>query len=145
MNATRHLFKLVTATVVGTLTVLVLGVAYKRDIDDIRESPSLDVMHVLRERGARISYADPHAPVLRAHEWPGRVELTSVSVTAEELARHDCVVVLTDHAEFDYQLVIDSARLIVDTRNALGANAGPHVFRLGAPSPGRLRSSVEAA
>jgi UDP-N-acetyl-D-glucosamine dehydrogenase len=126
-------------------SVLVLGIAYKKNIDDIRESPSLDVMHVLRERGARISYVDPHAPVLRAQDWPGRVELTSVDLTAEELARHDCVVVLTDHAAFDYQLVLDCARLIVDTRNALGGDTGPHVFRLGAPSQGRLRKSVEAA
>jgi UDP-N-acetyl-D-glucosamine dehydrogenase len=126
-------------------SVLILGIAYKRNIDDIRESPSLDVMHVLRERGARIAYTDPHAPVLRAHDWPGRIELTSVEVTAEELARHDCVVILTDHAAFDYQLVTDSARLVVDTRNALGAHAGPHVFRLGAPSQGRIRRAVEAA
>jgi UDP-N-acetyl-D-glucosamine dehydrogenase len=126
-------------------SVLVLGIAYKKNIDDIRESPSLDVMHVLRERGARISYSDPHAPLLRAQDWPGRVELTSVEVTAEELSRHDCVVILTDHVAFDYQQVIDSSRLIVDTRNALGAHAGPHVFRLGAPSHGRIRRAVEAA
>ena len=68
-----------------------------------------------------------------------------MEVTAEELSRHDCVVILTDHAVFDYQLVIDSARLVVDTRNALGAHAGPHVFRLGAPSQGRIRRAVEAA
>jgi UDP-N-acetyl-D-glucosamine dehydrogenase len=114
-------------------SILVLGIAYKKDIDDIRESPALDVMHVLRERGASVHYSDPHAPVLHAREWPGRADLTSLDLTPEVLARHDCVVILTSHAAFDYAMVVDHAPLIVDTRNALGAHAGPHVFRLGAP------------
>jgi len=126
-------------------SVLMLGIAYKRNIDDIRESPALDVMHVLHERGARISYADPYAPVLHARDWPGRIDLQSVEPTAEEIARHDCVVILTDHDAFDYPLVVASARLILDTRNALGADAGPHVFRLGAPSQTRVRNGQEAA
>jgi UDP-N-acetyl-D-glucosamine dehydrogenase len=102
-------------------------------------------MHVLRERGARIAYSDSHAPVLRASDWPGGIELNSVELTAEEIARHDCVVILTDHTAFDYQLVVDAAQLIVDTRNALGAQAGAHVFRLGAPSHERIPRTVEAA
>jgi UDP-N-acetyl-D-glucosamine dehydrogenase len=116
-------------------SILVLGIAYKKDIDDIRESPALDVMHVLRERGAMVQYSDPHAPVLRARDWPGRADMTSVDLTRDELARHDCVIILTNHAAFDYRMVATSARLIVDTRNALGAHAGGHVFRLGAPHP----------
>jgi UDP-N-acetyl-D-glucosamine dehydrogenase len=87
---------------------------------------------VLRERGATIAYSDPHAPVLRASDWPGRQDLTSVDATAAEIGRHDCTVILTDHAAFDYPLVLASSRLLVDTRNALGGDAGPHVFRLGA-------------
>jgi UDP-N-acetyl-D-glucosamine dehydrogenase len=112
-------------------SVLVLGIAYKRDIDDIRESPALDVMHVLQQRGARVSYSDPHAPLLRARDWPGGAELTSVGLTRDELARHDCVVVVTDHTAFDYGLVVEAAALVVDTRNA--TNGGANVFRLGAP------------
>ena len=112
-------------------SILVLGVAYKRDIDDIRESPALDVMHVLRERGARIAYADPHVPIVRARDWAGGCELRPVDPTREVLATADCVVVLTDHRAFDYAMVADAAPLIVDTRNAVGA--APHVFRLGAP------------
>jgi UDP-N-acetyl-D-glucosamine dehydrogenase len=126
-------------------SVLVLGIAYKKNIDDIRESPALDVMHVLHDRGARISYADPHAPVLRAADWPGRVDLHAVEPTSEEIARHDCVVILTNHDAFDFPRVVASARLIVDTRNAVGADAGPHVFRLGAPSQTRVRNGQEAA
>jgi UDP-N-acetyl-D-glucosamine dehydrogenase len=114
-------------------SILVLGVAYKKDIDDIRESPALDVMHVLHQRGARISYADPYVPALRARDWPGGYPLTSVDVTRESLATFDCVVILTNHRTFDWATVADAARLIVDTRNAIGSSAGPHVFRLGAP------------
>jgi UDP-N-acetyl-D-glucosamine dehydrogenase len=113
--------------------VLVLGIAYKRDIDDIRESPALDVMHLLQERGATVAYADPHAPVLQAREWPGRVELRSVELTRDELAGYDCVVIVTDHRAFDYDLIVDAAPLIVDTRNALGTRHAPTIFRLGAP------------
>jgi UDP-N-acetyl-D-glucosamine dehydrogenase len=125
--------------------VLVLGIAYKKNIDDIRESPSLDVMHVLHDRGARISYADPHAPLLHAADWPGRIDLHAVEPTSEELARHDCVVILTNHDAFDFSTVVASSRLIVDTRNAVGADAGPHVFRLGAPAQTRARKGQEAA
>jgi UDP-N-acetyl-D-glucosamine dehydrogenase len=125
-------------------SVLVLGIAYKKNIDDIRESPSLDVMHVLQGRGARIAYCDPHVPALRARDWQGHLDLTSVELTATELARHDCVVVLTDHAGFDFRLVADASALVVDTRNAIGSGAGTHVFRLGAPSDARLRPNEEA-
>src|SRR5687768_9443915 len=118
---------------VNGASVLILGIAYKKDIDDIRESPALDVMHVLQERGARLTYCDPHAPVLRGRDWPGAVDMASVALTATELRQHDCVVILTDHAAFDFDAVVDGAELIVDTRNALGANVGDHVFRLGAP------------
>jgi UDP-N-acetyl-D-glucosamine dehydrogenase len=116
-------------------SILALGIAYKKDIDDIRESPSLDVMHVLQERGARLAYTDPHAPALRGRDWPGKVDMTAVALTPTELARHDCVVILTNHSAFDYDAVVQHAALIVDTRNALGPDAGMHVVRLGAPTP----------
>jgi UDP-N-acetyl-D-glucosamine dehydrogenase len=114
-------------------SVLVLGIAYKRDIDDIRESPALDVMHLLQERGAEVTYSDPHAPVLHAREWPGKTELRSVDLTREEIAKYDCVVILTDHRTFDYNMIVESSQLLVDTRNALGARDAAHIFRLGAP------------
>jgi UDP-N-acetyl-D-glucosamine dehydrogenase len=120
--------------------ILVLGIAYKKDIDDIRESPALDVMHVLRERGALVSYSDPYAPILRARDWAGNVDLASVTLTREQLAMFDCVVIVTDHKTFDYPMIVEGARLIVDTRNALGSRAGSHVFRLGALKPGALET-----
>jgi UDP-N-acetyl-D-glucosamine dehydrogenase len=115
-------------------SILILGIAYKKDIDDIRESPALDVMHVLQDRGANVSYTDPHAPVLRARDWPGKTDMTSVPLTRDEVAKYDIVVVLTDHKAFDYSMVVECSRLVLDTRNALGIHAGrSHVFRLGAP------------
>jgi UDP-N-acetyl-D-glucosamine dehydrogenase len=114
--------------------VLILGLAYKRDIDDIRESPSLDVMSLLFERGARVRYSDPHVPVLRAEAWHGGVELHTEPLTAAVAADADCVVILTDHHAVDYDMVRRVASVVVDTRNAIrGCHA--NVFRLGAPGP----------
>jgi UDP-N-acetyl-D-glucosamine dehydrogenase len=114
--------------------VLVLGLTYKRDIDDIRESPSLDVMTLLHEKGARVRYADPYVPVLAARAWRGGFELYADPLTPAVVAAADCVAVLTEHKTVDYNLVIESARLVVDTRNAVPGRH-PHVFKVGAPSP----------
>ena len=112
--------------------ILMLGIAYKRDIDDIRESPALDVMAVLKQRGGVISYHDPYAPHLAAREWPAGVDMTSVPLTAQTLKDADCVVITTDHKVFNHNEILTNARLIVDTRNAL-KGTHPHVFKLGAP------------
>jgi UDP-N-acetyl-D-glucosamine dehydrogenase len=93
--------------------VHLLGVAYKRDIDDVRESPALDIIHLLQRRGAEVSYTDPFVPV---------VKLDGLNLQTEDIsaaAEADCVVVVTDHSAFDYRGVVNSAKLIVDTRNAL--------------------------
>jgi len=100
-------------------TVLVLGVAYKKDIDDIRESPALDVIRLLEQRGAIVKYHDPHVPKL--HE--DGVELESVSLTSDLLHGTDCVVIVTDHTKLDYTLVAREAKLVVDTRHALPGGA----------------------
>ena len=115
-------------------TVLILGLAYKRDIDDIRESPSLDVMTLLHQKGATVQYADPYVPRLHARQWPGGFDLATEAVTADALAAADCVAILTDHRTIDYQMVCDAAQLIVDTRNAIAGEHG-HVLKLGAPAP----------
>lgn len=98
--------------------VLVVGVAYKKDIDDIRESPALDVIRLLEQRGAVVSFHDPH--VARLHE--DGVELTSVPLSAETLREADCVVIVTDHSSIDYGLIAREAKLVVDTRHALPAD-----------------------
>jgi UDP-N-acetyl-D-glucosamine dehydrogenase len=114
-------------------SVLVLGVSYKRDIDDLRESPAIDVMSELEQKGANVSYHDPYVPVVHGREWHGKRDLTSVALTPDALRAADCVVVLTDHRVFDYAAVLQHARLLVDTRNAI-KGAHPNVFKLGAPA-----------
>jgi UDP-N-acetyl-D-glucosamine dehydrogenase len=102
----------------------ILGVAYKKDIDDIRESPALDVMLLLQRRGARLSYSDPYVP---------RLQLDGIDLHAqpESLAGEaDCAVIITNHSAFDYRRIAASARLIVDTRNALKGVNSSHIVRL---------------
>jgi UDP-N-acetyl-D-glucosamine dehydrogenase len=95
--------------------VLVLGVAYKKDIDDVRESPALDILRLLAERGAAVAYHDPHVPRVRVNG--GFTD--SIPLTAAALAAADCVVIATDHSTVDYDAVAANARLVVDTRNAM--------------------------
>ena len=103
----------------------VMGVAYKRDIDDVRESPALDVMLLLQRRGGIVTYSDPHVPVLHLDGLrPGRPCRRMRRPTA------DCVVIITDHSAFDYPGLVERARLIVDTRNALKAFRSPKIVRL---------------
>jgi UDP-N-acetyl-D-glucosamine dehydrogenase len=94
--------------------ILALGVAYKRDIGDTRESPALEVLVRLRDRGAEVTYADPYVPSIVA----GDIVLKAVDPTDEELGAADCVLILTDHSQFDYRRVVGAARLVVDMRNA---------------------------
>jgi len=98
--------------------VLALGIAYKKNIDDPRESPSAEIIELLRDRGAEVSYHDPHLPVfpsMRKH----RIDLKSVALTPATLAAADCVLILTDHDAVDYSVIAQHAKLVVDTRNAM--------------------------
>jgi UDP-N-acetyl-D-glucosamine dehydrogenase len=95
--------------------ILALGIAYKRDVDDMRESPSVFVMERLRDRGAVVEYSDPNVavfPRMREHHF----DLQSVELTPQTLAPYDCVVLLTDHSDFDYDMILEHAQLVVDTR-----------------------------
>jgi UDP-N-acetyl-D-glucosamine dehydrogenase len=112
--------------------VLVAGVAYKRDIDDMRESPAMDVMGLLLARGAKVSYADPYVPVVHGREWSGGYDLHAVDLTRGQIAQYDCIVIVTDHKAFDYDAIVAEGDVIVDTRNAIKTRH-PHVFRLGSP------------
>jgi UDP-N-acetyl-D-glucosamine dehydrogenase len=112
--------------------ILIAGVAYKRDIDDMRESPALDVMGLLLARGARISYADPYVPDVHGREWSGGYDVKAVDLTRGSIAQYDAVVIITDHKAFDYAALVDEADVIVDTRNAI-KGSHPNVFKLGAP------------
>ncbi len=109
-------------------SVLILGVAYKRDIDDVRESPALDILTVLHKKGARLSYHDPYIPKLTPREWPGGFGLASVPLTAETLGAADCVVIITDHRSFDYAMIAKQSPVVVDSRNAIKTPA-PNVVQ----------------
>ena len=102
----------------------ILGVAYKRNIDDVRESPALDLLLLLKQRGAIVSYSDPYVPALHMDG----LDLVSQPPGGEAAA--DCVVIVTDHAAFDYASVVKHAKLIVDTRNALRSFQSPKIVRL---------------
>jgi UDP-N-acetyl-D-glucosamine dehydrogenase len=108
--------------------VHILGVAYKRDIDDVRESPALDIIHLLGKRGAKVTYSDPFVPQLRAD---GVVPAAMQSIDPEQAAAAaDCVVIVTDHKKFDYPRIVERAKLVVDTRNALKGNRSEKIVRL---------------
>ena len=99
--------------------ILVLGLAYKKNIDDTRESPAVEIMDLLQAKGAHIDYSDPHVPVFpRKRDY--HFDLQSVTLTPESIASYDCLVLATDHDGFDYPQLLQHARLIVDTRGRLG-------------------------
>jgi UDP-N-acetyl-D-glucosamine dehydrogenase len=106
--------------------VLVLGVAYKADIDDVRESPSLDIMEMLREHGARIEYHDPHVPMI---EFAGK-RMRSTKLSPATLRRFDCAVIATAHRSLPYGTILRYSKGVVDTRNALPGRRSPKITRL---------------
>lgn len=98
--------------------VAILGMAYKKDVDDPRESPGFELMDMLLKKGAIVTYHDPHIPALpKMRHWP-HLQMESSELTAEYLAEQDCVLLATDHTAFDLEFIVDSSRLVVDTRNA---------------------------
>jgi UDP-N-acetyl-D-glucosamine dehydrogenase len=105
--------------------VHVMGVAYKRDIDDVRESPALDIIHLLGKHGAKVTYSDPYVPRISADG----IEMAAIEAAAGVSAA-DCVVIVTDHKSFNYAELVRTSRLIVDTRNALKGIAGEKIVRL---------------
>jgi UDP-N-acetyl-D-glucosamine dehydrogenase len=95
--------------------ILVLGLAYKRDIDDLRESPSLTIIELLRERGAIVAYNDPYFPTVgRGRHY----DLNMTSASLDNLAQYDAAVIVTDHSCYDYKAIVEQSQLVVDTRNA---------------------------
>ncbi len=106
--------------------MLIVGVAYKKDINDVRESPALDIISLLVRRGVQISYHDPFVPSLQIEG----TEQRSQDLTEETLEGQDCVVIVTNHSALDYPKVVKSSKLIMDTRNALKGFGGSHIIRL---------------
>ena len=115
--------------------IVVMGVAYKPNVDDVRESPALDVITLLVKKGANVTYHDPFVPHVGADTWAAGRSMDSVPYSRATVAAADCVVVATNHQAFDYAELVEAARVIVDTRNAFKGSAR-NVFKLGAPNPG---------
>lgn len=124
------------AKAVNGSSVLVMGVAYKAGVNDLRESPALEVIGLLLRKGARVSYHDPFVPVIDPNPRTGGMPMYSQSYSLDAAAEVDCVVVLTNHDGIDYAALPSSAKLVVDTRNAVTGH-GPNVFKLGAPNANR--------
>jgi UDP-N-acetyl-D-glucosamine dehydrogenase len=107
--------------------ILVLGLAYKPDVDDVRESPSFELIVKLKAMGAAVDYNDPHVPATHAMRKYGDLAMQSVPLSADMLGGYDCVLVSTNHAAYDWPMIAEHAPLIVDTRGALRGIAGDHI------------------
>ncbi|MFH1747003.1 MAG: nucleotide sugar dehydrogenase [Planctomycetota bacterium] len=105
--------------------ILVLGLAYKKDVDDVRESPSVTLIELLQARGAKVDYHDPHIPVAKPMREHNITHMRSVPLTAARVRKYDCVLIATDHSTVDYDMVVKNAKLVVDTRNATGHKKWP--------------------
>ena len=106
--------------------ILMLGMAYKKDIDDLRESPSLTVIELLREHGAEVAYNDPYFPTVgRGRHY----NLNMTSTPLIDLQQYDCVLIMTDHSDYDYAAIVKQSRLVVDTRNATKGIASEKIVR----------------
>jgi len=99
--------------------ILILGLAYKPDIDDVRESPSFELIELLLHAGAKVEYNDPHVPQTHYMRKYGDLQMKSVSLNPQSLASYDCVIIATNHSAYDYQSIADNAKLIIDARNAM--------------------------
>ena len=105
--------------------VLLLGLAYKPDVDDVRESPSFELISQLKDLGAKVDYHDPHVPATHHMRHYGDLNMSSVELTEQALAKYDCVLIATHHAAYDWQWIAEHAKLIVDTRGVMRSIANP--------------------
>jgi UDP-N-acetyl-D-glucosamine dehydrogenase len=106
--------------------VLVLGVAYKKDIDDLRESPALTIIELLQADGTQVSYNDPYFPFIGKGR---KYELQMKCAPVEDVDKYDCVLIVTDHSDYDYRWIVQHASLVVDTRNATKGIHGDNIVR----------------
>ena len=116
---------------ISNSNILCLGLSYKKDVNDARETPSLDVIQLLEEQGARVEYNDPYISYFNEDA----IQKMSVPLTKENINNADCVVLLTDHTRYDYDFIAEHARLIMDTRNAFKGIKNPRIMRIGCPLP----------
>jgi UDP-N-acetyl-D-glucosamine dehydrogenase len=98
--------------------ILIIGVAYKKDTDDIRESPAVEIISILKDKGAKVDYNDPYIPSFSGMRHYPELSMKSVPLTEKKLIQYDCAVIVTDHSTYDYHLIVKNSSLVVDTRNA---------------------------
>jgi UDP-N-acetyl-D-glucosamine dehydrogenase len=106
--------------------ILMLGMAYKKDIDDLRESPSLTVIELLRAQGAEVLYNDPYFPTVGRGR---RYNLNMTCTPLDNLEQYDCVLIMTDHSDYNYQEIVNQSQLVVDSRNATKGIDSPNIVR----------------
>ncbi len=107
--------------------VLILGIAYKKDVDDLRESPSLELIRILKEKGAKVDYNDPFIPAAVIHKTGHRMRSTGLD--AANIKKYDCVLISTNHSSYDYRWIAANSRLVVDTRNAMAGIKGKNIVK----------------
>ena len=112
--------------------LLLIGIAYKKDIDDVRESPALDVLRLLENQGADVDYYDPFVPIIK---WNGDSKTSLSNISPDSIQGFDAVVILTAHSNIDYQLIREKAQLIIDTRNTINKTKAKHIIKLGVGFP----------
>jgi UDP-N-acetyl-D-glucosamine dehydrogenase len=106
--------------------ILVLGVSYKRDIDDLRESPAITIIEALQKRGAEVSYNDPYFPKIGKGR---KYDLQMQRVSLRDIEQYDCTVIITDHSDYDFKNIVERSRLVIDTRNATAGISSPKIVR----------------
>lgn len=109
--------------------ILILGVAYKRDTDDIRESPGVEIVSILKDKGAKVDYNDPHIPSFSGMRHYPNLAMKSITLTEKTLKGYDCVVIITNHSQYDYKWILKNSKLIVDTRNSTGKIKSRKIIR----------------
>ena len=106
--------------------ILVLGIAYKKDVDDLRESPALTLIELLREQGAHVSYNDPYFPrVGRGRHYQLEIDCAPL----DDLKQYDCILIVTDHSDYDYERIVRESQLVIDTRNATRGIRSSNIVR----------------
>ena len=98
--------------------VLILGIAYKKDIDDTRESPGIEIINILKGKGAKVDYNDPFVPSFSGLRRYPDIAMKSVKLSEKKLKEYNCIVIVTNHSGYDYSWIVKNSRLIIDTRNA---------------------------
>ena len=104
--------------------ILILGIAYKKDSDDVRESPGVEIINILKSKGAKVDYHDPHVPAFSGKRHYPHLSMRSIKLTKETLKKYDCVVIITAHSSYDYKWIVKNSQLVVDTRNATNGIKG---------------------